>query len=135
MQPAPPALLELALRLRYLRIEQWPDSKLTQGALARVLGGDEPLSPATVASWENRTAPKLPPRERMLAYAQFFATRRSVDSAPTLVPLESFTAEERAAFDELCDDLLQLHAAARGAPAELMVMRRSWHFADTGPLT
>jgi len=50
MQPAPPALLELALRLRYLRVEHWPDSKLTQSALARVLGGDEPLSPATVAS-------------------------------------------------------------------------------------
>src|SRR6266487_375343 len=77
MQPAPP-LLELALRLRNLRIDHWPDSKLTQGALARVLGGDEALSPATVASWENKGAPKLPPRERMLAYAQFFATARSV---------------------------------------------------------
>jgi hypothetical protein len=28
-----------------------------------------------------------------------------------------------------------LHAAARGAPAELTVFRRSWHFADAGPLT
>ena len=135
MQPIPPPLLELALRLRQLRLEHWPDSKLTQSALASVLAGNESLSPATVASWENRTAPKLPPRERMLVYAQFFATRRSVASAPVLVPVDGFTQEERTAYDGLCDELLRLHAAARGAPAELTVVRRSWHFADTGPLT
>ena len=137
MQPAPPPppLLELALRLRQLRLEHWPDGKLTQSALAGALAGNETLSPATVASWENRTAPKLPPRERMLAYAQFFATRRSVHADPVLVPVDSFTQEERAAYDELCDELFRLHAAARGAPAELTVFRRSWHFADTGPLT
>ena len=135
MQPVPPPLLELALRLRSLRLEYWPDSKLTQSELASVLGGDGPLSPATVASWENRTAPKLPPRERMLAYAQFFATRRSVAQTPRLVLVENFTAEERASYDALCDELLQLHAAARGAPAELTVARKSWHFTDTGPLT
>lgn len=135
MQSVPLALLELAMRLRQLRLEHWPEGKLTQSALAGALAGNETLSPATVASWENRTAPKLPPRERMLAYAQFFATRRSVDTAPALLPLDSFTQEERAAYDELCDELLRLHAAARGAPAELTVLRRSWHFADAGPLT
>ena len=89
-------------------MEQWPDTKLTQSALAKVLGGDEPLSPATVASWENRTAPKLPTRERMLAYAQFFATRRSVAAAPRLVPVDSFTGEERASYEILRDELLRL---------------------------
>ena len=135
MQPAPP-LLELALRLRNLRVDHWPDSKLTQSALARVLGGNEPLSPATVASWENRVAPKLPPRERMLAYAQFFATARSVAAAPRLLPVVSFTDGERAEYEALREELLRLHAAARGMPSEQMVVaRRSWHFADPGPVT
>jgi hypothetical protein len=135
MQPAPP-LLELAFRLRNLRVDHWPDSKLTQGVLAKVLGGDEPLSPATVASWENRSAPKLPPRERMLAYAQFFATARSVAAAPRLLPIDGFTDQEKAAYEALRDELLRLHAAARGTPPEqLIVARRSWHFTDAGPLT
>jgi len=135
MQPAPPALLELALRLRQLRVDHWPDSKLTQSALAKVLGGDEPLAPATVASWENRAAPKLPPRERMIAYAQFFATPRSVAVAPRLLPVDSFSPEERASYETLRDELLRLHAAARGTPPIITVVRRSWHFTDTGPVT
>jgi transcriptional regulator with XRE-family HTH domain len=125
MQPAPPAQLELALRLRRLRAEQWPDSKLTQSALAGVLGGDESLSPATVASWENKNAPKLPPRERILAYAQFFATRRSIVPALQLTPLDSFTEEEQAAYEALREELLRLHADASGnAKADLPVAVR-----------
>jgi hypothetical protein len=137
MHPAPPALLELALQLRYLRVEHWPDSKLTQAVLARALGRNEPLSPATVASWENRSAPKLPPRERMEAYAQFFATRRSLGPEPALVPVDSFTAEEQVAHKELLEKLLRLHFAARGGAATEppVVTRRSWHFTDSGPLT
>jgi hypothetical protein len=135
VHPAPPALLELAYRLRNLRVEHWPDGRLTQSALAKALGKDVPLSPATVASWENRAAPKLPPRERVVAYAQFFATRRSLESPePALVPLGSFTSEERTAHDELLEELLRLHSAARGSEAPI-VTRRSWHFTDDGPLT
>lgn len=131
-----PALLELALRLRHLRLNHWPDNKLTQRTLAEVLGGDQRLSPATVASWENQANPKLPPRERLLAYAQFFATRRSVAATPPrLVPVDSFTPEERASYEELRDELLRLHTDARGEPPDLTVARRSWHFSDTGPLT
>jgi hypothetical protein len=137
MYPAPPALIELALYLRYLRTDHWADSKLTQAALAAALGKDAPLSPATVASWESRTAPKLPPRERVVAYAQFFATRRSLGPKPALVPLDSFTPEEQAAYKELLEQLLRLHSAVRGGPAlEAPIMaRRSWHFTDSGPLT
>jgi hypothetical protein len=137
VHPAPHALLELALHLRYLRTDRWADSKLTQAALARALGNDVPLSPATVASWESRTAPKLPPRERVVAYAQFFATRRSLGPEPALVPKDAFTPEEQAAHKALLDELLRLHSAARGgaAPEAPTVARRSWHFTDSGPLT
>ena len=137
MHPAPPALLELALQLRFLRMEHWPDSKLTQAVLASALGENVKLSPATVASWESRTAPKLPPRERVVAYAQFFATRRSLGPEVALVPVDSFTPDEQAAHQALLDKLLQLHSAARGGavPEEPIVARRSWHFADSGPLT
>lgn len=137
MHPAPPALLELALYLRHLRTEHWADSKLTQSALARALGKDAPLSSPTIASWESRTAPKLPPRDRVVAYAQFFGTRRSLGPEPALVPLDSFTPEEQATYEALLEKLLRLHSAARGdtAPDTLIVARRSWHFTDTGPLT
>ena len=137
MHPAPPALLELALQLRYLRIEHWADSKLTQLTLAGALSQQGSLSSATVASWESRTAPKLPPRERVAAYAQFFATRRSLGPPPTLVPPDDFTPEEHAAHQALLDKLLQLHSAARGGALseEPIAARRSWHFADSGPLT
>jgi hypothetical protein len=135
--PAPPAVLELALHLRFLRVERWPDSKLTQAALARALGQDVPLSPATIASWESRTAPKLPPRERVVAYAQFYATRRSLGPEPAMVPVDSFTPQEQAAHQELLEELLRLHTAARGGttPDAFIVTRRSWHFTDSGPLT
>jgi hypothetical protein len=134
--PAPPAVFELALRLRSLRMDRWPDSKLTQGALAKALGSGEPLSPATVASWESQKTPKLPPRERIQAYAQFFATRRSLGPEPALVDVDDFTAEERTAYKALQDELLGLHAAVRGITApEPVVVRRSWRFTDDGPLT
>lgn len=137
MYPAPPALLELVLRLRFLRTDHWPDSKLTQAGLAKALAGDGKLSPAAVASWESTTLPKLPPRERVEAYAQFFATRRSLGPEPALVPVESFTPQEHAAHQELLADLLRLHTAARGGSAAdaPTLVRRSWHFTDTGPLT
>jgi hypothetical protein len=133
MQPLPPASIELAQRLRLLRQRRWPDVRLTQAALASALGGEETLASATVASWESATSPKLPPRERMVAYALFFATRRSVEPEPRLLPVESLTAEERAAYEELSTELLGLRDAARKPSAgEAIATRRSWHF-DTGP--
>jgi transcriptional regulator with XRE-family HTH domain len=137
MHPAPPANLELAHRLRYLRREHWPEARLTQAALARALGQDKPLSPATVASWESTTAPKLPPRDKILAYAAFFATRRSLEGEPSLLPLDGFTDEEQATHKKLLEDLLRLHSAARGGTESdtPTAARRSWHFTDSGPLT
>lgn len=138
MSPAPPGVLELALYLRRLRSDHWPESKLTQSALGRALGGAVPLAPATIASWESRTQPKTPPPDRLLAYAQFFATRRSVQgSRYSLIPLDSFTEEEQAEYARLRNELLDLHAAASGAPEELAAEAppRSWQFSDPGPMT
>jgi hypothetical protein len=137
VHPAQPAVLELALRLRFLRTEHWADAKVTQSALATALGKDSPLSPATVASWESTKNPKLPPRERVVAYAQFFATRRSLEPEPALIPVGSFSPEEQDAHKQLREELLRLHAAARGSTVSepIIVPRRSWHFTDSGPLT
>lgn len=137
MQPAPPALVELSIRLRQLRLAHWPDAKLTQAMLGAALGGaDGALSPPTIASWEKQSSPKLPPRERLICYAQFFATHKSVEGpVPRLVPVETFTPEEQASFERLRDDLLRLHSGARGTPIEPVSARRSWHFPDSGPAT
>jgi hypothetical protein len=135
VQPVPPPLLELAQRLRQLRLRHWPDVRMTQEALAKALGG---VAAATVSSWESATAPKLPPRDRMLAYAQLFATRRSVEAESEfkIIPLDAFTEEEKAAHAELREELLALRDAARKPSlAEAVSVRRSWHFSDSGPAT
>jgi Helix-turn-helix domain len=141
VQQDPPAALELALRLRQLRQQRWPDARLTQAALASALGAEEPLSAATVSSWESPRSPKLPPRHRVLAYARFFATRRSVDDVDDgegfrLVPLHGLTEDEKAVYKTLEAELLGLRNAASNLfPDEEIAFRRSWHFTDSGPAT
>jgi hypothetical protein len=135
MQPAPPAALQLARRLRQLR-QQWPDASLTQQKLARAFSAEESLASATVSSWESLSAPKLPPRHRLLAYARFFATPRSVEAVPTLLAFEDLTPDEYAAYEALETELLGLRSAAVGEPAEEKIaFTRSWHFTDTGRVT
>ena len=82
VQPASPEATRLARRLRQLREQQWPDARLTQKTLARAFSAEEALAAATVSSWESSSAPKLPPRHRLRAYARFFATPRSVERLP-----------------------------------------------------
>jgi hypothetical protein len=135
MQPAPSPLLDLAQRLRQLRTTTWPDVRITQDALAKALGG---IAAATVSSWESPTAPKLPPRDRMLAYARFFATRRSVEdeSEFKLLPPDVLTEEEEATYQKLEAELLALRDAARKpSTGEAVAVRGSWHFLDKGPAT
>ncbi|MBO0883192.1 MAG: helix-turn-helix transcriptional regulator, partial [Mycobacterium sp.] len=137
MAGATPELLQLAARLRELRQKRWPGIRLTQAALARALGDDEPLAAATVSSWESHVAPKMPPPERLLAYARFFATRRSVEGRerPRLVPMDKLSNEEVKAYKELETELLTLRDAA-GVSA----LRRGqadpgfWEFSDPGPV-
>ena len=134
MAPSSPALQQLARRLRELREHQWPE-RLTQAALADAFGD---VAAATVSSWENTVAPKLPPTERLKAYAQFFATHRSIEGdTPVLLPVETFSEEEHASYKTLEDELLALREETRKpvAHADVTVARRSWHFPDTGPLT
>src|SRR5690242_1991439 len=99
---AQPGVLRLAQRLRELREQTWPEAGLTQAALALAFSCEGRLSSATVSSWESLTLPKVPPRSRLIAYARFFATRRSLEGdSPHLVPAAELTAEERLAFEGL----------------------------------
>jgi hypothetical protein len=137
MQPVPPAAKQqLAQRLRELRQQQWPGVRLTQEKLATALSADEPLTPVTVSSWESLSSPKLPPSRRLLAYARFFATRRSVEGDPKLLPLEELTEDERAAYKKLETELLSLRSLAAGDSSDKPVAAsRSWRFNDTGRVT
>jgi Helix-turn-helix len=133
MAPSSSALQQLARRLRDLREHQWPE-RLTQAALADAFGD---VAPATVSSWENSVTPKLAPPERLKAYAQFFATHRSIEGdTPVLLPVDTFSEEEQAARKALEDELLALRDEARKPVRQAEVTaRRSWYFPDTGPLT
>jgi hypothetical protein len=136
MPPAAPAAMQLAQRLRQLRQQHWSDARLTQQSLAMVFSAEEKLAPATVASWENHASPKLPPRHRLLAYARFFATYRSVEGRPKLLSLQDLTEEERVAYAALEAELLKLRTAAGGqSDEEDATFNRSWLFSDIGPAT
>lgn len=135
MTTSSPALLQLAQRLRQLREQRWPDFRLTQAQLAAALGN---VAPATISSWESPVVPKLPPAERLLAYARFFGTRRSIgDGTPRLLPFESLSDDEKAACKALEEELLALREEANRKPVirPEVVMRRSWHLTDTGRVT
>lgn len=136
MQSMPPAALQLAQRLRQLRL-QWADARLTQEKLAAAFSTEEKLAAATVSSWESVTAPKLPPQNRLRAYARFFATPRSVEQAvPALLALDDLTPDEQEAYAALETELLGLRASATGSPAEEeTAFGRSWRFGEGGRVT
>ena len=134
---AQPGVLRLAQCLRDLRERRWPEAGLTQATLAMALGREGRLSPATVSSWESAIAPKLPPRSRLLTYARFFATHRSIEGdQPRLLLLEELTDDERDAYEALETELLGLRDAAKGPSVkDEVTVTRSWHFSDSGPVT
>lgn len=136
MQPASPAAKQLAQRLRHLRLQHWPEVRLTQEKLAAAFNAEEPLTPVTVSSWESQTSPKLPPPHRLLAYARFFATRRSVAADPKLLPLEDLTVDERDAYENLEAELLGLRGRAAGDhEQEEPTTGKTWLFSDDGRIT
>lgn len=114
----------LARRLRELRISHFSDVRLTQAQLARALSNDEPVADSTLSSWEKAKAPTLPPPSRLLAYALFFATERSLEGEPHLVSPDELSPSEQQARDDLEQELLALRDEV-GGPAS---GRRFWRF-------
>ena len=133
MQPVPPAALQLASRLKQLR-QQWP--RLTQEKLAKAFSEEEGLASVTVSSWESLRSPKLPPEDRLRAYARFFATPRSAQGKPRLFSLNELSPDEKKKYDSLEAELIRLRSAASGeSPEEGPIFRRSWLFPDGGRVT
>jgi transcriptional regulator with XRE-family HTH domain len=128
-QPSIPAR-RLAERLRALREQE----HLTQKQLARVLGGPESLSIATVSLWEKPGSDRLPPPPRLEAYARLFCTSRSFESGRLrLLSPGELTEQERERETELYDELIVLRERAQSTPVPAAAKgQRStlWHFAD-----
>jgi transcriptional regulator with XRE-family HTH domain len=104
----------LAERLRALREEQ----NLTQRQLAKVLGGTNPLSIATISLWEKPDSDRLPPPGRLAAYARLFCTSRSFAPGPLrLLRDDDLTEEERERKAELYAELLALRERAQSTKA------------------
>jgi len=128
-QPSIPAR-RLAERLRDLRERE----NLTQKQVARVLGGSDPLSIASVSLWEKPGSDRLPPAQRLAAYARLFCTSRSFDGdEPRLLSPDELTEQERDQETELYNELVGLRERAQSTnfPAPVRGQRSAlWHFPD-----
>jgi transcriptional regulator with XRE-family HTH domain len=128
-QPSIPAR-RLAERLRALREQE----RLTQKQLARVLGGAEPLSIATVSLWEKPGSDRLPPLPRLEAYARLFCSSRSFEGdRPRLLSADELTEQERERESELYDELIALRERAQSTniPTTAKGPRSAlWHLAE-----
>ncbi len=109
----------LAERLRDLREREYKQlaqkpSALTQKQLAKVLGGAEALSIATVSLWEKPGSSRLPPPQRLAAYARLFCSSRSFGAgAPRLLRDDELTAQEQEREADLYAELLALRERAQ----------------------
>ena len=120
-------------------------SPLTQKQLAKVLGGAEALSIASVSLWEKPGSNRLPPPQRLAAYARLFCSSRSFEAGtPRLLRDDELTEQERERESELYDELLALReraqstgAAASVAREQTALARRSsiWRFADAAAVS
>jgi hypothetical protein len=124
----PSRAVRLARTLRELRESTWPGVDLTQAQLANALSAESRVASATLSSWESLTNPKTPTASRLSAYARFFATRRSLDKVPHLIPEKDLTPDELERYHELEAELLgSLHT-------ESPTRRNTFSF-DEGPAT
>jgi hypothetical protein len=124
----PSQAARLARTLRELRESRWPGVRLKQTDLATALSEESRVASATISSWESATNPKAPPASRLRAYARFFATQRSLDGSPHLIPEAELTSDERKEFHALEERLLSLlHGKDES--------RRSTFTFDDGPVT
>jgi transcriptional regulator with XRE-family HTH domain len=128
-QPSIPAR-RLAERLRALREQE----HLTQKQLARVLGGSEPLSIATVSLWEKPGSDRLPPLPRLEAYARLFCSSRSFEGdRPRLLSAGELTEQEGERERELYDELIALRERAQSTSVSATAEEHRsalWHFPD-----
>jgi transcriptional regulator with XRE-family HTH domain len=125
-QPSIPAR-RLAERLRDLREQE----NLTQRQVARVLGGSEPLSIASVSLWEKPGSDRLPPPQRLAAYARLFCTARSfAGDEPRLLGSDELTEQEREQETELYNELIGLRERAQSTNVAKGQRSALWHFAD-----
>ena len=128
MPVEPDQATRLARRLRALRETHWPDAQLTQAQLATAFTTENRVAAATISSWESATTPKIPTAARLGAYARFFATTRSLDGAPHLVPEVDLTPDEEEQRRALEKELLGL-LETKGR------QRRGTFTFDEGPIT
>ena len=123
----PDQAVRLARALRVLRESTWPEHVLTQAQLAKALSSEGRVASATLSSWESATNPKTPSEARIVAYARFFCTVRSLEGEPHLIPEDQLTPDELDRLRELESELLELfHPEDRKA-------RRTFEF-DAGPV-
>ena len=109
----------LACRLRALREERWPGTRVQQAQLAAALSGDgnRSVSVPLISSWESRTNPKVPPQSRIEDIATFFASPRSFDGrVGRLLGPDEMDVQEQAAREKLLEELTRLRSAALGMP-------------------
>jgi transcriptional regulator with XRE-family HTH domain len=113
--PSADELPELARRLRQLRVRHG-DKTVTQRMVAQALGGSgKPLAQSLISGWEKGTF--APPSDRLREIATFYASKRSVAGQHArLLQDDELTPEEKAARDELFDELSALRADVGGRP-------------------
>lgn len=133
MNPAEEPAALLARRLRSLRQKGLPGKPVTQEQFAEALD----VSPALISSWERPGRPVLPPRNRIEAYATFFATARSVERRPCRL-VSDLTSEEQARRELLLRELTELRDRVLGetpASAESPSVDDLWHFTPGQDIT
>ncbi len=80
------------------------------------------MSVPLISSWESQQNPKIPPPNRLEAYAAFFATARSVSGPmPRMLDASELNDEEKAERDDLLRELQRLRSQALGAAADASV--------------
>ncbi len=123
---------KLAERLRALRDRE--HVPLTQDQLAIALGGEDRLSAPIISRWENPNDDRLPPPQRLDAYARLFCTSRSfAREGQRLLQDEELTDQERQRKAELYAELCELRDRAQSTgESPLANGQRSsiWHFSD-----
>jgi helix-turn-helix protein len=122
----------LARRLRELRSSRFSGVRLKQSDVAQALSADEPVSVSTLSAWEKVSNSTLPSRDRLAAFARFYATTRSLEGGPHLLPLTDLTDTEDEARRELERELLRLRDEDAG---ETTPPHEFWWFDDGAPIT